>query len=131
MPFLLPRVLPCVPVFLSLAGRPGSNGWARRRKSATAVSCAALRFYQNGETRGPLIKPCIDLVVVLFHELDVAGKLNGLRRLVRLVELFQYWLLVLRWNCLVGGDAGDLFLDRGRGVGECLGFGVDAGHPHG
>src|SRR6516164_5056889 len=124
MPLLLPRVIPWVPVFLSLAGRPGSNGCARRRKSATAVSfrCVTVLAKRRG-THAPLIKPRIDLVVVLFHELDVAGKLNGLRRLERLVELFQHLLLVLRWNCLVGGDVGDLFLDRGRGVGECLGFG--------
>src|SRR5262249_7918834 len=88
----------------------GGRGGANRRRQSL---CAALRFYQNGETCGPLIKPRIDLVVVLFHELDVAGKLNGLRGLERLVELFQHLLLVLRWNCLVGGDVGDLFLDRG------------------
>src|SRR5215831_20779836 len=34
---------------------------------------------------GALIERRVDLVVILFHELDVAWKLNGLRRLQRLV----------------------------------------------
>src|SRR5262249_62273082 len=121
---LLPRVMPCVPVFLSLAGRPGSNGCARRRKIGESNSFRSSPRKQGPSSRpwipafagmsgvlprdrycyGPLIKPRIDLVVVLFHELDVARKLNGLRRLERLVELFQHLLLVLRWNCLVGCD---------------------------
>src|SRR5262249_52239706 len=39
---------------------------------------------------GALVERRVDLVVILFHELDVARKLNGLRRLQRLVELFQH-----------------------------------------
>src|SRR6266516_1249625 len=80
---------------------------------------------------GALVERRVDLVVILFHELDVARKLNGLRRLQRLVELFQHLLLVLRRNCLVGGDVRDLFLDRVLGLGERLGLGIDAGHHHG
>src|SRR5262245_14265030 len=72
-------------------GERGGGVNQRRRLSARP------HFYQKRrENDGPLIKPRIDLVVVLFHELDVARKLNGPRRLQRLVELFQHLLLVLR-----------------------------------
>src|SRR5258707_13754228 len=132
MPFCsLAFSLACPPSYhlRTVRAATGERGGGANRQ---AVSSARPRFYlKRRENDGPLIKPRIDLVVVLFHELDVARKLDGLRRLQGLVELFQHLLLVLRWDLFFGGDVGDLFLDRGRRFGEYLGFGVVSGLPHG
>src|SRR6266508_4524640 len=77
-----------------------------------------------------LLERAVDLVVILFHQLDIAGKLNRLRRLQRFVEFLQHFLLFPRGHGLVGGDLRDLLLDRGGGFRERLGLRIDAGHHH-
>src|SRR5947209_3462672 len=78
-----------------------------------------------------LIKRGVDLVVIFFHEVDIAGKLNGLRCLQRFVQLLQHLFLFSRWDCLVCGDVRNFLLDRSRRFGEGLGLGIDARHHHG
>src|SRR5215831_8614310 len=59
------------------------HAYARFRRSPQGKGAERVAGPLRGERErhGALIERRVDLVVILFHELDVAWKLNGLRRL--------------------------------------------------
>src|SRR5260370_8820612 len=97
MPFCsLAFSLACPPSYhlRTVRAATGERGGGANRQ---AVSSARPRFYlKRRENDGPLIKPRIDLVVVLFHDLDVARKLEVLPRLHRPLDLSPPFLLSRR-----------------------------------